>query len=117
MKGWGVSALGFNPWVNLILAGFFEMGFTTCMKLSDGFSRWPYVLGFLVFAGFSFAFLSASLVEVPLGTAYAVWTGLGAFGTALIGIAFFQEPADWPRIFLLMLLIGSIVGLKVVSKA
>ncbi len=116
MKEWGVSAFGFSPWVNLILAGFFEMGFTTCMKLSDGFSRWPYVVGFLIFAAFSFAFLSASLAEVPLGTAYAVWTGLGAFGTALIGIVFFRESADWARIFLLLLLIGSIAGLKFVSE-
>lgn len=117
MKSFSVAEMGLNPWVNLILAGCFEMGFTTCMKLSDGFTRWPWVAGFLGFAVLSFACLSASLSEIPLGTAYAVWTGLGAFGTAVIGILFFNEPVSAARIILLLLLIASIVGLKAFSNA
>ena len=107
--------MNMNPWLSLLFAGLFEVGFTTCMKLSDGFSKWPWVAGFLLFAVFSFSFLSEAAKIIPLGTSYAVWTGLGAFGTALVGVFFFNEPATPARIALLMMLIGSIVGLKLVS--
>jgi len=100
------------PWLYLITAGFFEMGFTTCLKLSAGFSKlWPSVL-FLVFALTSFAFLTMATRTIPLGTAYAVWTGIGAFGTALIGMIFFEDPVSLWRVFFLLTLIGSIIGLK-----
>lgn len=102
-------------WVYLIVAGVFEVGFTTCMKLSDDFSKlWP-TLGFFACASTSFVLLSKATQAIPLGTAYAVWTGIGAFGTALIGIAFFKDPVGLGRIGFLMLLIGSIIGLKLVS--
>lgn len=102
-------------WVYLFFAGLFEIGFTTCMKLAQGFTKvWPSI-GFFIFAILSFTSLSLSLKSIPLGTSYAVWTGIGAFGTALIGIVFFGEPADFWRIFFLLLLILSIVGLKVAS--
>lgn len=104
-----------NAWVTLILAGLFEIGFTTCMKLSEGFTHTFYTIGFLIFTFVSFSLLNKSLVEIPLGTAYAVWTGIGALGTALIGMLFFKDPVGYLRIFFLALLISSIIGLKFVA--
>ena len=102
-------------WLYLFLAGLFEIGFTTFLKLSDGFSRlWPTVF-FVLFALASFWLLNKALQDVPLGTAYAVWTGIGAFGTAIAGIIMFADPVTFWRLFFLALLIGSIIGLKVVS--
>lgn len=106
-----------SPWIFLFLAGAFEVGFTTFMKLSNGFSKWPYTVAFAVCAICSFGLLNKSISLIPLGTAYAVWTGLGAFGTALIGILFFKDSADLWRIFFLTMLIVSIIGLKFVSVA
>ncbi|MCS6989052.1 MAG: multidrug efflux SMR transporter [Chloroherpetonaceae bacterium] len=102
-------------WLLLIFAGLCEVGFTTALKLSDGFSNWRYVALFLLFAGASFLSLAKAAQEIPIGTAYAVWTGIGAFGTAIVGIAFFKESADFLRVAFLVLLIGSIIGLKLVS--
>ena len=102
-------------WIFLVLAGLFEIGFTTFLKLSDGFSRlWPTVL-FAVFAILSFGLLNKAMQGVALGTAYAVWTGIGAFGTVCVGIIMFGEPVTVWRMFFLVALIGSIIGLKVVS--
>ena len=104
-----------NAWLVLLLAGFFEMGFTTFMKLSAGFTKWPYVLAFFICAILSFGLLNKATTAIPLGTAYAVWTGLGAFGTAVIGIVFFKDSSDTWRLIFLTILIGSIIGLKFVS--
>jgi len=104
-----------NSWTYLFLAGCFEIGFTTCMKLSNGFTNILYTLGFIGFAILSFAFLSRSLADIPLGTAYAVWTGIGAFGTAIIGMIYFKDPVSTMRILFLFLLIASIVGLKLIA--
>lgn len=104
-----------NSWIYLFTAGFFEIGFTTCMKLSDGFSVILYTAGFLICAALSFYCLNKSLTTIPLGTAYAVWTGVGAFGTAIIGMIFFKDPVSVMRSVFLFLLIGSILGLKLVS--
>lgn len=101
-----------SAWTLLFLAGLFEIGFTTCMKLSEGFTNVTYTTGFVLFAIFSFLCLNRSLSHIPLGTAYAVWTGIGAFGTAVIGIAYFGDPSSTLRVMFLLLLIGSIVGLK-----
>lgn len=101
-----------NGWLALFLAGCAEIGFTTCMKLSNDFSDLKYVVGFILFAILSFWLLNRSLTQIPLGTAYAVWTGIGAFGTAIVGITFFSDPASLSRILILMLLISSIVTLK-----
>ncbi len=79
-----------NAWFILIIAGLFEVGFTTCMKLSEGFTQIKYTIGFLIFATLSLLFLNKAIAQIPLGTAYAVWTGIGAFGTALIGILFLK---------------------------
>ncbi len=102
-------------WIYLLCAGLLEIGFTTSLKLTDNFTRlWP-TIAFLIFAFLSFSFLSLSLASIPLGTAYAIWTGIGAFGTALIGIAFFEEPTHFWHLFFLFCLIGSIIGLKLVT--
>jgi len=104
-----------NSWLYLFLAGFFEIGFTTFMKLSDGFTVIIYTIGFVICAALSFYLLNKALTTIPLGTAYAIWTGIGAFGTAVIGMVFFKDPVSFMRSVFLILLIGSIVGLKVVS--
>jgi quaternary ammonium compound-resistance protein SugE len=99
----------------LICAGLFEIGFTTCLKLSDDFSRlWP-SLGFLASLALSFFLVSRATKTIPLGTAYAVWTGIGAFGTAVIGMVFFKDPIGFWRVLFLAVLLGCIVGLKLVS--
>jgi len=103
-------------WIYLVIAGFFEVGFTTMLKFSENFTRlWP-TLGFILFAMLSFISLSLSLKSIPLGTAYAVWTGIGAFGTALFGIYYFEESINFWRLFFLFCLIGSVLGLKIVSE-
>jgi quaternary ammonium compound-resistance protein SugE len=102
-------------WTYLILAGIFEFGFTTCMKLSANFSKlWP-SLGFLACSILSFLFLNKAAQTIPLGTAYAVWTGIGALGTAIIGIAFFKDPVTTWRIVFLVGIVGCVLGLKWVS--
>ena len=104
-----------NPWVYLVTAGFAEMGFTTFMKLSNGFQRWTFNICFAICALLSFGLLNLATRNLSLGTAYAVWTGMGAFGTAIIGIACFGDPPGLWRLVFLTLLIGSIIGLKFVS--
>lgn len=102
-------------WVYLLAAGFFEIGFTTFMKLSNEFTDFFYSTAFTICAICSFWLLSKSLADIPLGTAYAVWTGIGAFGTAIIGMVFFDDPVSSMRIFLLGVLVASIIGLKLVA--
>lgn len=103
-------------WLILILAGLFEVGFTTCLKLSDNFTDWKWSLGFFVSITMSFFLLNKATQQIPMGTAYAVWTGIGAVGTAIVGIWLFKEPSDFWRMFFIFLLIGSILGLKFVSS-
>lgn len=102
-------------WLFLVGAGLAEIGFTTCMKLSHGFRRLVPSLLFFVFAPLSFWLLATALQSIPLGTGYAVWTGIGAFGTAVVGMVWFKEQAKYARIALLGVLILTIVGLKLVS--
>ena len=104
-----------KPWLILSLAGLFEVGFTSFMKLSNNFKNIPYTVAFAACAIISFLMLNRATTQIPLGTAYAVWTGIGAFGTALIGILFFKDPPGAARVFFLSLLIFSIIGLKFVS--
>lgn len=99
-------------WILLLIAGLFEVGFTTFMKLSNGFQDWKYSLGFFVFACLSFVVLNKATETISLGTAYAVWTGIGAAGTAIIGIMFFGDSFGLWRLFFLSTLIASVIGLK-----
>ena len=105
-----------NAWLVLLVGGCFEVGFTTFMKLSDGFQKLPFTIGFLVCALLSFVCLSKASMSIPLGTAYAVWTGIGACGTAIIGIWIFMDPTNFARVFFLCTLIASLVGLKLASR-
>jgi quaternary ammonium compound-resistance protein SugE len=102
-------------WVYLIIAGFGEIGFVIFMKLSKGFSRLPYTLLTGLSAFFSFYFLSKSLLDLPVGTAYGIWTGIGACGSVLLGMIFFGESKDWKRLLFIVMIIGSVIGLKVIS--
>lgn len=105
-------------WIILILAGLFEVGFTFCLgkaKETTGNEMYLWYAGFLVAISVSMGLLIKATQTLPIGTAYAVWTGIGAVGTVLIGIWVFKEPAGLLRMLFLITLIGSIVGLKTVS--
>ena len=104
-----------TAWLILILAGVFEVGFAICLKLSEGFTKPLPTLGFVVFASASFCLLTIAARVLPIGTAYAVWTGIGAFGTAVLGILLFKDSTAPARLALLVLLIGSVIGLKFVG--
>ncbi|WP_026706773.1 DMT family transporter [Flavobacterium frigidarium] len=105
-------------WIILIIAGFCEVAFAFCLgkakETSGAEANWWYV-GFLITLTLSMTLLIKATQSLPLGTAYVVWTGIGAIGTVLVGILFFKDPVHFWRIFFLMTLIGSIVGLKMVS--
>ena len=103
-------------WIFLVIAGFFEVSFTTCLKLSENFANRWWAFGFFITSILSFVFLNKAIQTIPMGTAYAVWTGIGATGTAIIGMTLFKESTDFWRIFFIFLLISSIVGLKFVSS-
>lgn len=106
-------------WLLLIIAGFFEVGFATCLgkaKESTGITATWWMAGFFICLAISMFLLYKATLTLPIGTAYAVWTGIGAVGTVLVGILYFKEPAEFWRLFFLTTLIASIVGLKFVSS-
>lgn len=105
-----------SPWAYLILAGIFEIGFASTLKLTENFTKVIPTAIFLVFASLSFYFLTKAAETLPIGTAYAVWTGIGAAGTIAVGIFFYNEPAGMLRLFFLFTLVASIVGLKLVAN-
>src|SRR4051812_1918685 len=102
-------------WFFLLAAGVCEVAFTTFLKYAAGFTRLGPSAGFLVAAAASFLFLNQAIRTIPLGTAYAVWTGIGAVGTAIVGIAVFAEQATLIRIIFLIWIVVGIGGLKIVS--
>ncbi|MGN6532871.1 MAG: DMT family transporter [Ginsengibacter sp.] len=105
-------------WIILIIAGLFEMGFATCLgkaKETSGTTAAWWITGFFICLSISMYLLYRATQTLPIGTAYAVWTGIGAVGTVIIGIFVFKEPTDFWRIFFISTLICSIIGLKVVS--
>jgi quaternary ammonium compound-resistance protein SugE len=105
-------------WIILIIAGFFEVGFTTCLgkaRVATGNAAALWIVGFFLSLSISMFLLYKASQTIPMGTAYAVWTGIGAAGTVLIGVLVFKEPADFWRLFFIVILIGSIAGLKFVS--
>jgi len=107
------------PWLLLFIAGLFEVGFATCLgqaRLVEGSTRMAWLVGFIVCLTISMLLLYKASQSLPIGTAYAVWTGIGAAGTALVGIALFKEPADFWRLFFLFTLIASIIGLKAFTR-
>ena len=102
-------------WILLIIGGFFEVGFTTCLRFVDGFRNIPWTLGFLASVTMSMGLLEVAARTIPMGTAYAIWGGIGAAGTVLVGMFFFHEPVNSIRILLLVALIGCIVGLRLTA--
>jgi quaternary ammonium compound-resistance protein SugE len=102
-------------WFLLILGGLFEVGFTTCLRFVDGFRNLPWTLGFLASVTLSMGLLERAARDIPMGTAYAIWGGIGAAGTVLVGIQWFGEPVNSVRILLLLALIACIVGLRLTA--
>ncbi len=105
-------------WFVLIIAGLCEVGFTYCLgsaKQVSGWEWWSWMGGFLTFTVMSMWLLAKATQALPIGTAYPVWTGIGAVGTVLVGIFFFNEPITFWRLFFITTLIISIVGLKLLS--
>ncbi|MBN2970806.1 multidrug efflux SMR transporter [Roseomonas aeriglobus] len=102
-------------WAWLILGGLFEVGFTTCLRYADGFRNVPWTIGFLVSVTLSMALLELASRSIPMGTAYAVWTGIGALGTVVIGIVWFGEAATPVRLLLILGAVACIAGLKLTS--
>ncbi|MBL9219356.1 MAG: quaternary ammonium compound efflux SMR transporter SugE [Opitutaceae bacterium] len=103
------------PWVWLIIAGILEVAWAIGLKYADGFTRfWPSVATVLLMLA-SFWCLAQAVRGLPLGTSYAIWTGIGAVGTAILGIILFKEPATAARVACMALIVGGIVGLKLAT--
>lgn len=107
-------------WLILVIAGLFEVAFASCLgkaKETSGTEMYLWYAGFLIALTISMLLLIKATQTLPIGTAYAVWTGIGAVGTALMGIIFFKDPVSFWRVFFIITLIGSVVGLKAVSSS
>lgn len=103
-------------WVYLLLAGIFEIAWAISLKYSQGLTRlWPSVCT-IVTGLLSFWLLAEAVETLPIGTAYAVWTGIGAVGTAVLGMILFGDSRDWPRLLCLLLIVSGIVGLRLFSS-
>ena len=103
-------------WIYLLIAGLFEVGWAIGLKFSHGFSQViPSILTIIGMIA-SFYFLSLALKNLPLGTAYAIWTGIGTIGTVIFGILLFKEPVDTVRILCILLIICGITVLKLISS-
>ena len=103
-------------WFYLILGGIAEVGFTTTLRYVNGFRNLWATVAFLICVSLSLLFLEIASVSIPLGTAYAVWTGMGAIGTITIGMIWFGEPATFLRGLLIAGIIGCAIGLKLTGK-
>lgn len=99
-------------WLLLIVGGLFEVGFTTSLRFVDGFRNLPWTIAFLVSVGLSMGLLERAAREIPMGTAYAVWGGIGAVGTVAVGMALFDEPATIVRLLLILAIVAAIAGLR-----
>lgn len=104
-------------WVILFVAGLFEIGWAIGLKYTEGFTRlWP-TIGTLISVVVSMGLLGVALRTLPVGTGYAVWTGIGIVGTAVLGIILFREPATAARLFCIALIVAGIVGLRLASAS
>lgn len=102
-------------WIYLLVAGLFEVVWAIGLKYTEGWTRlWPSV-GTLAAMAVSFWCLSQSLKSIPIGTGYAIWTGIGAVGAAALGIVLFGDSASWPRLLCIGLIVAGVIGLKIVS--
>ena len=102
-------------WFYLVLGGLFEVGFTTALRFVDGFRNVPWTLAFLVSVTISMGLLELAARTIPMGTAYAVWGGIGALGTVVVGIAWFDEPATLVRALLILTIVAAIAGLRLTA--
>ena len=102
-------------WFWLFLGGLFEIGFTTSLRFVDGFRNLPWTAAFLVSVTISMALLEHAARTIPMGTAYAVWGGIGAIGTVAVGIVWFAEPATLVRMLLILAIVGAIAGLRLTA--
>ncbi len=103
-------------WIYLMIAGGFEIGFAVLLKMSEGFTKPLAGLGSFASGFISFYFLTLAAEVIPVSTAYAIWTGMGVVGVTLIGLFFFEEPRDLPRLLCIFLIVVGIVGLKLFSR-
>ena len=103
------------PWFWLIVGGMFEVGFTTSLRFVDGFRNLPWTLAFLASVAVSMGLLEVASRSIPMGTAYAVWGGIGAVGTVIVGMMFFNEPAALVRILLIFTIVAAIAGLRLTA--
>lgn len=104
-------------WIILILAGLFEVGWAIGLKYTEGFTRlWP-TIGTVLAMVISLGLLGIAMKSLPVGTAYAVWVGVGAVGTAILGIVLFSEPANIGRLLSLAFILAGIIGLKLATPA
>jgi len=99
-------------WFLLILGGLFEVGFTTSLRYVDNFRNLPWTLAFIASVTASMGLLQVAARTIPMGTAYAVWGGIGAVGTVIVGMAFFDEPTTTIRLLLILVIVAAIAGLK-----
>ena len=102
-------------WVWLVIGGFFEVGFTTSLRFVDGFRNVAWTLAFLVSVTISMGLLEYAARTIPMGTAYAVWGGIGAIGTVAVGMLWFGEPATTVRILLIFVIVAAIAGLRLTA--
>ena len=102
-------------WFWLILGGLFEVGFTTSLRFVDGFRNLTWTLVFLVSVAISMFLLEVAARTIPMGTAYAGWGGIGAVGTVIVGMIWFQEPVATIRILLILAIVAAIAGLKLTA--
>ena len=102
-------------WLYLIVGGLFEVGFTTALRFVDGFRNMPWTIAFLVSVAISMALLELAARTIPMGTAYAVWGGIGALGTVIVGILCFDEPATLVRALLILTIVAAIAGLRLTA--
>ena len=102
-------------WVWLIVGGLFEVGFTTSLRFVDGFRNLPWTIAFLVAVTISMGLLEYAARTIPMGTAYAVWGGIGAIGTVAVGIFWFGEPSTTIRMLLILGIVACIAGLKLTA--
>lgn len=104
-------------WLFLIISGLGEVGGVTSMKLSDGFRRWKGTVATAISFFISLFFLSQAIREIPISTAYGIWTGIGSIGSVLLGMFYFGESKDWRKLAFIGLIIVGVIGLKAVSGA
>ena len=102
-------------WFWLILGGLFEVGFTTSLRFVDGFRNLPWTIAFLVSVAISMFLLEVAARTIPMGTAYAVWGGIGALGTVVVGMLWFDEPATLIRALLILTIVAAIAGLRLTA--